>query len=141
LTALAGWLLLKTDGTSPEQTPSSTIQHETVEQPREPLVCASCNQEVSDTGAIFTVASERATRVFANPYGHLHEIMTLLYAHSVTVVGPPTTAFTWYPGYAWEVTYCGQCKTHLGWSFGAMAPDAEPSRFWGLLKKALVQGS
>ena len=139
MTVLTGAWLLKTNGASPERTPEPTIHDETAEQPREPLVCAVCAQEISDTGAIFAMAAERATRVFANPHGHLHEIMTLLHARGVIVVGPPTTDFTWYPGYGWEITYCGQCKTHLGWSFGAVAP-AEPSQFWGLLKRALVQG-
>ena len=81
--------------------------------------------------------SDRVQRVFANPHGDLHEIVTVRWARGVQTAGPPTSEFTWYPGYAWEVVLCAACASHLGWLFTATA-DREPARFYGLRRAAVT---
>jgi cereblon len=84
------------------------------------------------------MAAGAASQVFVNPHGFLHEVVTVRWVVNVTVAGPPTTEFTWYPGYAWEVAWCGRCGAHLGWSFTAVE-DVEPGAFWGLRRDAIVE--
>lgn len=71
-----------------------------------------------------------------NPHGILHEVMTVRSARNLVVAGPPTSEFTWYPGYAWEIAWCAACAEHVGWSFTATG-ESEPSRFWALRRDAI----
>lgn len=100
-------------------------------KPKEPIRCRRCGNEVSEHSQLFLFDSERLHRVFANPHGYLHEIVTLRRAWNLRTVGAPTTEFSWYPGYAWTIVHCDRCAAHLGWMFEATT-DREPARFWGL---------
>ena len=79
-------------------------------------------------------------RAFVNPHGVLHEVITVRRVRSVDVEGPPTTDFTWYPGYAWEIAYCARCRTHVGWCFTA-TESADPAQFWALRCAAVSEES
>jgi cereblon len=103
---------------------------------RRALCCRHCGLEVSDTAALFTQDGAQVTRVFANPYGLLHEIVTVRRAQNLVPVGPATTEFSWFPGYAWEIALCAGCQAHLGWRFGG---SDEPREFWGLLRRELTE--
>ena len=111
----------------------------TEEKEHHPLVCRRCGAEISHLDAIFTIDSDNAVRVFPNPYGHLREIITLMRAQGLQIVGPPTTEFSWFAGFAWEVAYCANCGNHLGWQFTAVSDGAEPKLFYGLLRSELVE--
>jgi len=76
--------------------------------------------------------------VYVNPHGFLHEVLTVRRARNLLVAGPPTTEFTWYPGYAWEIAFCARCRSHVGWSFTATA-GGDPPSFWGLRREAIVE--
>jgi len=107
---------------------------------REPIRCRRCSQELSTTEALFAMQGERVERVFSNPHGFLHEVLTLSHAQALRVVGPPTTEFTWFPGYAWEMAFCDNCQSHVGWHFVAVHSEATPEQFWGLRKNAVTIG-
>lgn len=77
-------------------------------------------------------------QAFVNPHGVLHEVVTLRWAENLVVTGTPTTEFTWYPGYAWRIAWCGRCGAHAGWSFDA-AGEGDPPSFWGLRRDAIVE--
>jgi len=77
-------------------------------------------------------------QAFVNPAGFLHEVVTVTWAENLVVAGPATTEFTWFPGYAWEIAWCGRCGEHLGWRFTALA-DGEPRLFWGLRRDAIFE--
>ena len=79
-----------------------------------------------------------SAQAFVNPHGYLHEIVTLRRAENLFATGRPSTEFTWFPGYAWEIAWCGRCSEHLGWRFVAVA-DAEPGLFWGLRRDAITE--
>lgn len=104
---------------------------------RQPIRCRKCEQELSDTDALFLIDSDRLTRVFANPHGYLHEIVTVRSARGLTVVGPATTEFTWFAGYAWEIAMCDLCGSHIGWAFNATC-DQSPELFWGLRRNMVI---
>jgi cereblon len=123
-----------------ERDTAARTRDEAEEAPDQPILCRRCRARLSEMPALFPMDADRINRVFANPAGLLLEILTTRAAHNVVVVGPATTEFTWYQGYAWEVAYCGGCRAHVGWAFGAADGKREPSRFFGLLKAALVLG-
>ena len=37
---------------------------------------------------------------YVNPSGYVHEIMTLLKANGLALMGVPTEEYSWFPGYA-----------------------------------------
>jgi cereblon len=105
---------------------------------RHPLTCRSCGNEISDREALFGKDGDSPYRVFSNPYGLLREVVTVESARGLHLAGPPTTQFTWFPGYAWEVGYCDGCSAHLGWRFSAAETDADLREFFGLLRSELL---
>ena len=41
--------------------------------------------------------------------------------------------------YAWTITYCGQCGSHLGWKFTQVTERR--GQFWGLRSVCLIEGT
>ena len=103
----------------------------------EPILCRACDAQVSDRALLFAMDSDRIERVFSNPGGYLHDIVTVRDAWSLTSASPPSTEFSWYPGYAWEIVLCASCAAHLGWAFSATT-DRQPARFYGLRRGGVV---
>ena len=79
-----------------------------------------------------------ASQAFVNPHGVMHEVVSVRWAENLVATGTPTTEFTWYPGYAWRIAWCGRCGAHAGWSFVAVA-EGEPRSFWGLRRDAIIE--
>jgi cereblon len=131
--------LLKRDATRPKPIRDIDHQRASARQRRRPLVCRHCLSEISDASALFGMDSDNPIRVFPNPHGTLREIMTVRFATGLHLVGPPTTEFTWFAGYAWEVAYCESCARHLGWRFSAVEPAAELDTFYGLLCSEVIE--
>ena len=127
-------------GARPEQERRSDDAADPSQDERVLLRCRACGAEVADRGALFSVDGERVARVFANPAGFLHEIVTLLRARGLRIEGPATSEFSWFIGYAWEIAYCAECSAHLGWRYGALEPGIEPQVFYGLRRAQIVEG-
>ena len=101
------------------------------------IECRRCQIEVSRYDFIFAARDGRSVHVFPNPSGVMQEIVTLTTVRSVVAEGIPTSAFTWFSGYAWTVATCAGCKIHLGWRFDGVGSG--PSRtFYGLLVARLA---
>lgn len=49
--------------------------------------------------------------------------------------GPATRAWSWFPGYSWQVAVCAGCHVHLGWRYRG----ADPESFYGLILNRLVR--
>lgn len=45
--------------------------------------------------------------------------------------GRATATDSWFPGYAWTITNCGRCYSHLGWKFTAVGAPAPAVRVAG----------
>jgi cereblon len=88
--------------------------------------------------AIFAMSASGTAQTFVNPHGFLHEVVTVRWAKNLAMAGPPTTEFTWYPGYAWEIAWCGRCRAHVGWSFTAVSHET-PARFWALRRDCVIE--
>jgi hypothetical protein len=70
----------------------------------------------------------------AHDHGVVFRIACFAVAPGCSAVGEPTTEFTWFPGFAWQVATCRRCREHLGWLF--LGPD---DRFHGLIEDRLVE--
>ena len=71
---------------------------------------------------------------FTNPHGLRFHIGCFATATGCIAAGEPTTYFSWFPGYAWQVENCGSCGEHLGWRF--RSPEDE---FHGFILDRLVE--
>ena len=45
------------------------------------------------------------------------------------------TIFSWFPGYAWIITECLGCWSHIGWKFVATNRKLKPEKFYGFSRK------
>jgi hypothetical protein len=102
------------------------------------LVCRACGAVVARPEDAIAVREAHAHHVF-NPAGVVFHIGCFAQARGVRVAGPYTTAFTWFPGYAWAPTACGTCARHLGWAYRADA-GATPRRFDALILERIGPG-
>jgi hypothetical protein len=97
------------------------------------LACARCRRPVTTTADRIEVAGGHA-HSFANPHGFRYHIGCFAQASGCRTAGPPSTYWTWFPPYAWQVEHCGSCGEHLGWLF-----RADEHRFHGLILDRLVE--
>jgi hypothetical protein len=96
------------------------------------LHCSGCR-------AVITREDER-TRIdgghefsFTNPHGYLFHIGCFRQVPGCESIGDGNFAHAWFPGYAWTVAVCGNCRQHVGWYF-----RSEHDEFYGLILKRLM---
>lgn len=80
------------------------------------LMCAACGRRVTHEDHRIEVGGAHA-HTFVNPGGFVHEVACFGYATGLRYLGDPDPAFTWFPGYSWQVAACATCGAHLGWLF------------------------
>lgn len=96
------------------------------------LVCAACEHRITSQD----LREERAgshEHTFVNPGGYVHHIGCFAAASGCVHPGAVETAFSWFPGWSWQIAECGRCRTHLGWLFRCAG-----EQFHGLLVEKLV---
>ena len=69
---------------------------------------------------------------FVNPAGVVHHVGCFVAAPGCVHVGTTEEAFSWFPGWTWQIAVCAQCRTHLGWMFRCAG-----EQFHGLILAAL----
>uniref|UniRef100_A0A336K518 CSON000081 protein n=1 Tax=Culicoides sonorensis TaxID=179676 RepID=A0A336K518_CULSO len=101
--------------------------------------CKRCNNRVANYNDLFAMSKQGQT-LFCNPSGYVHETVTFtkIVENSSYVVDRPSTEFTWFPGYAWQILLCNGCHVHLGWKFLATKKNLKPRKFYGLSGKSLT---
>ena len=99
------------------------------------LVCRNCGKQLGDQANIFSMSKEGPQGAFVNPSGHLHETLTLFKAKNLRLVGRPSSEYSWFPGYAWTITECLGCWSHIGWKFTATQSKLSPAKFYGFSRK------
>jgi cereblon len=80
---------------------------------------------------------------YCNPAGYIHETLTVYKTleNAVDMVERPSTEFSWFPGYAWQIAICSNCHLHIGWKFIAVSNrNMRPRTFFGLSCKSLLVG-
>lgn len=129
-----GWLAKP--GAKPAPAPVAPVAHdETRERERGPvdLVCAACGRRITHDDHRMVVAGAHE-HTFVNPGGFVHHLGCFAVATGLSYRGPTETAFSWFPGFSWQLAHCGACATHLGWIYRC-AGDS----FHGLLLDRLVR--
>lgn len=98
------------------------------------LVCAACGQRITDDAHRIERGGAHA-HTFVNPGGHVYRVACFAVATGCVELGAPDPAFSWFPGFTWQVIACRPCRAHLGWLFRAPG-----ERFYGLIADALRRG-
>lgn len=137
-----GWLpwggaaeMLRLDqGRSPEHILVEESLEETEAPPGPVLRCRACGSAVTSMDQRIAV-NNRHDHVFFNPHGHVFEIGCFAHAPGALPASPPSVAFSWVPGLAWQVAACAACRVHLGWRF----QDGRDSGFFGLILDRLIE--
>jgi hypothetical protein len=95
------------------------------------LVCAACGHRITDE-AYRTEIGGAHEHTFVNPGGFVHRIGCFVAAPGCAYVGTTETAFTWFPGYSWQIAVCARCRAHVGWIYRCRG-----EQFHGLVIAAL----
>jgi hypothetical protein len=99
-----------------------------------PLVCAACGHPISDDA--YRIEQNGAhTHTFVNPAGFVHHLGCFALAPGCVHLGNPEAAFSWFPGWSWQIAACARCSAHVGWRY-RNSDDA----FHGLIVAALRRG-
>ena len=96
-------------------------------------MCAACGHRITDED--YRIAMSGAhEHTFVNPAGIVHHIGCFSIAPGCAYAGSPEAAFSWFPGWSWQIAVCGRCHAHLGWIYRNAG-----EQFHGLITTALRQ--
>lgn len=100
--------------------------------------CKRCKTQIACYSDIFAMAKGNVNANYCNPAGYIHETLTVkkVLDDSLSIVERPSTDFSWFPGYAWQIAICAVCSSHIGWKF--TAKNLKPKSFFGLSCKSLI---
>lgn len=128
-----------------EDTPDlATLERESSdesEKRQRAVRCAACGYPVTRSEARLRV-NGAARHSFRNPAGIDVRVVCFQAADGVHGDGEPSTVWTWFPGYAWQVAYCKHCGDHLGWLFHTGAgqhPGASGPKFAALIENRIIE--
>lgn len=109
-------------------------QHvEPIAKRRKLLLCLQCQGPITWADARIDVKGSHLHSFF-NPHGIIFHIGCFSEAPGCAPASLPSSEFTWFPGYSWQVAHCGNCHEHLGWAF-----QGEHGSFHGLILNRLVE--
>ncbi|GAB0100490.1 Protein cereblon [Sergentomyia squamirostris] len=102
--------------------------------------CAECNHKVAKFSDVFAMSKDGVQASYCNPGGYIHDTVTLYHVEedALAVERRKSTEFSWFPGYAWKISICSQCRWHLGWQFVAEKKNLMPQSFYGLSQRNIV---
>jgi hypothetical protein len=96
------------------------------------LRCAVCGHRI--TSSSYRIEMNGAhEHTFVNPGGFVHHIGCFAAAPGCIHIGDTQEAFSWFPGWTWQIALCARCRAHLGWIFRC-PPGAQ---FHGLILSAI----
>lgn len=105
--------------------------HGTTASDDEALRCIACGHRITDR-AYCSEMNGAHEHTFVNPGGIVHHIGCFVAAPGASHIGSTEQAFTWFPGWSWQVAVCGNCRAHVGWIFRCGG-----AQFHGLILKML----
>src|SRR5882724_1382478 len=80
------------------------------------LRCAACDHRITHEDYRIEMAGAHE-HTFVNPHGIVHHIGCFVHAPGCAYTGATETAFSWFPGWTWQVAACAHCRAHLGWIY------------------------
>jgi hypothetical protein len=96
------------------------------------LLCSSCQAPIT-TPKERHQKQNKHLHTFFNPAGIVYEIGCFRKAPGCLAYGRPSSEFSWFSGYCWQIAYCRRCGQHLGWKFSG------EDEFFGLIVKKLTE--
>lgn len=109
--------LLCFDPRTGEKKQQALKQHATAKPKKEKrLFCAACRHPITHQDERIPVQSAHEHRC-TNPHGTTYHIGCFHEAPGCAALGEATMEYTWFPGYAWRIALCANCRAHLGWRF------------------------
>ncbi|KAK9875993.1 hypothetical protein WA026_011094 [Henosepilachna vigintioctopunctata] len=100
------------------------------------ILCHSCSLPVGEQQHIIALSKDGIQNNYVNPGGYVYETITVIEVKNYMLVGRPSKQFSWFPGYAWTIMQCRQCKVHLGWKF--TSNSLTPNVFYGLARSCVI---
>lgn len=97
------------------------------------LVCAVCNHHITDDDHRIEMSGSHE-HTFVNPGGYQFHIGCFNAAPGCVYLGTTETAFSWFPGWSWQLAACARCRAHLGWIYRLAG-----EQFHGLILAALTR--
>ncbi|MBX3162279.1 MAG: hypothetical protein KF773_40315 [Deltaproteobacteria bacterium] len=112
-------------GTKPNPAPRERVPDD------DAIRCAVCDHAITDR-AYRTEMGGAHEHTFVNPSGFVHRVACFIAAPGCVHLGDTESAFSYFPGYTWQIAACGRCRAHLGWIYRCAG-----EQFHGLLVDAL----
>ncbi len=107
-------------------------QDDAADERHRALLCSACRTPITSAGERHEKQNKHL-HTFFNPAGIVYEIGCFRKAPGCLVYGRPSTEFSWFSGYCWQIVYCRRCGQHLGWKFSGV------DEFFGLIVKKLTE--
>jgi len=98
------------------------------------LRCAACAHRITEVAYRSEVGGAHE-HTFVNPAGVVHHLGCFIAAPGCVYRGATETAFSWFPGFSWQIAVCASCRAHVGWIFRCAG-----EQFHGLILAALRLG-
>ena len=95
------------------------------------VVCAVCGHRITDEDHLIEMSGAHE-HTFVNPGGFVHHIGCWRAAPGCVYLGTTESAFSWFPGWTWQVAACARCRAHVGWIYRNSG-----EQFHGLIVSAL----
>ena len=115
---------------------SAVLEPDAFDLPEEErLFCANCGHLVTLGRWRMAMNGAHEHTVF-NPAGVVFTLHCFRDALGIRMIGPFSEEFSWFKGYAWQITLCAGCGTHVGWRYAGEAE--EPRGFFGFVKDRLT---
>uniref|UniRef100_A0A182SR45 Protein cereblon n=1 Tax=Anopheles maculatus TaxID=74869 RepID=A0A182SR45_9DIPT len=98
------------------------------------FICKRCESEIANYDDMFAMSKQGVQTSYCNPAGYVHDTLTVhkTKENSTLPVERPSTNYSWFPGYSWQIIVCANCRQHLGWKFVAEKKNVLPKSFYGL---------
>ena len=97
------------------------------------ILCKHCENKITLPENRMEISGS-FEHTFLNPAGHLFRIGCFTAADGCLPLGVPTTEWTWFEGFEWQMAICNSCHSHLGWYYRSQ--DAR--NFYGLIMDLLI---
>ncbi|KAK9742083.1 hypothetical protein RND81_03G147300 [Saponaria officinalis] len=102
--------------------------------------CKNCQTIIARRSDLLVMSTDGPLGTYVNPYGCVHETVTLHKANGLALIGRPSTESSWFPGYAWTIANCASCEGHMGWLFTATNKKLKPKSFWAVRSTQIADG-
>jgi hypothetical protein len=82
----------------------------------ESLRCVVCEHRITERAYRIEMSGANE-HTFVNPYGIAFVIGCFAAAPGCVHLGSTEEAFSWFPGWTWQLAACARCRSHVGWIY------------------------